>query len=95
MKEGQTDVILSRLQVKDEDTRGTKAWKAIYKIQGDENNNFGITTDPQTNEGLLRVNKVPFQTHQTTLSQNTTTCIKNYKLQCLEKIGKIFIIQVA
>lgn len=57
VKEGQTDVILSRLQVKDEDTRGTKAWKAIYKIQGDENNNFGITTDPQTNEGLLRVNK--------------------------------------
>ncbi|KAM4736721.1 cadherin-like protein 26 [Anableps anableps] len=57
VKEGEENVIFSRLQVKDEDTIGTKAWNAIYKIQGDKSNNFRIRTDPQTNEGLLYVNK--------------------------------------
>jgi len=34
------------------------AWKAKYRIDGDTNNNFRITTDPETNEGLLYVDKV-------------------------------------
>ncbi|XP_043970339.1 cadherin-like protein 26 [Gambusia affinis] len=57
VKEGLQGVLISRLQVTDEDTRGTKAWKAKYKIQGDTNNNFRIDTDPETNEGLLYVQK--------------------------------------
>ncbi|XP_012726819.2 cadherin-like protein 26 isoform X1 [Fundulus heteroclitus] len=57
VKEGLQDVLVSRLQVKDEDTIGTKGWKAKYKIHGDKNNSFRIITDPQTNEGLLYVNK--------------------------------------
>ncbi|XP_017161074.1 cadherin-like protein 26 [Poecilia reticulata] len=58
VKEGLQGVLISRLQVTDEDTRGTKAWKAKYKIQGDTNNNFRIDTDPETNEGLLYVQKM-------------------------------------
>lgn len=60
MKEGQTNVLVSRIQVHDEDTRGTPAWRAKYTIQGDTNNNFRITTDPETNDGLLHVEKVFF-----------------------------------
>lgn len=58
MKEGQINVLVSRIQVNDKDTRGTPAWRAKYTIQGDSNNNFRITTDPETNEGLLYVEKV-------------------------------------
>ncbi|CAI5648021.1 unnamed protein product [Oreochromis niloticus] len=57
VKEGQTNVLVSRIQVHDEDTRGTPAWRAKYTIQGDTNNNFRITTDPETNDGLLHVEK--------------------------------------
>ncbi|XP_024147802.1 cadherin-like protein 26 [Oryzias melastigma] len=57
VKEGEKDVLVSRLQVKDEDSKGTKAWKAKYHIHGDTDNNFRITTDPDTNEGLLFVQK--------------------------------------
>ncbi|MEQ2244106.1 hypothetical protein ILYODFUR_013724, partial [Ilyodon furcidens] len=57
VKEGQEDVLISRLPVTDKDTKGTKAWKAKYKIQGDKNNNFRIVTDPDTNDGLLYVEK--------------------------------------
>ncbi|XP_070766908.1 cadherin-like protein 26 isoform X2 [Enoplosus armatus] len=57
VKEGKENVLVSRLQVTDKDTKGTAAWRAKYQIQGDTNNNFRITTDPETNEGLLYVEK--------------------------------------
>ncbi|MEQ2252499.1 hypothetical protein ILYODFUR_022329 [Ilyodon furcidens] len=57
VKEGLENVPFFHLQVKDEDTRGTKAWKAKYEIHGDKNNNFRVITDPQTNEGVLYVDK--------------------------------------
>ncbi|XP_026224555.1 cadherin-like protein 26 isoform X2 [Anabas testudineus] len=57
VKELQENVLVTRLQVTDKDTEGTEAWKAKYQIQGDTNNNFNITTDAVTNEGLLYVVK--------------------------------------
>ncbi|XP_049920197.1 cadherin-2A-like [Epinephelus moara] len=57
VKEGQTGVLVSRLQVTDADNKGTPAWRAKYKILGDQDDNFNITTDPETNEGLLYVKK--------------------------------------
>lgn len=56
--EGEENVLVSRVQVTDKDTKGTVAWRANYEIQGDTNKNFRITTDPETNEGLLYVEKV-------------------------------------
>ncbi|KAI4824115.1 hypothetical protein KUCAC02_012658 [Chaenocephalus aceratus] len=44
-----------RLQT--ETTKGTSAWRAKYQIKEDENRNFKIITDPETNEGLLYVEK--------------------------------------
>ncbi|XP_041860759.1 cadherin-like protein 26 isoform X2 [Melanotaenia boesemani] len=55
--EGEENVLVSRLQVKDEDVKGTAAWRAKFHIQGDTHNNFRITTDPETNEGLLYLEK--------------------------------------
>ncbi|TDH10364.1 hypothetical protein EPR50_G00074270 [Perca flavescens] len=57
VKEGEENVLVSRLQVTDKDSKGTAAWRAKYRILEDANNNFRITTDPETNEGLLYVEK--------------------------------------
>ncbi|XP_014843929.1 PREDICTED: cadherin-like protein 26 isoform X1 [Poecilia mexicana] len=75
VKEGEENVIFSRLQVKDEDTKGTKGWNAVYAIHGDKNNNFKIKTDPQTNEGLLYVNK-PLDYEDESL-KNITITVEN------------------
>ncbi|XP_032421323.1 cadherin-like protein 26 isoform X2 [Xiphophorus hellerii] len=75
VKEGEENVIFSRLQVKDEDTKGTKGWNAIYEIHGDKNNNFKIRTDPQTNKGLLYVNK-PLDYEDESL-KNITITVEN------------------
>lgn len=58
VKEGEENVLVSRLQVSDEDTMGSAAWRAKFKIDGDTRNNFRITTNAETNEGLLYVEKV-------------------------------------
>ncbi|XP_056241156.1 cadherin-2-like [Seriola aureovittata] len=57
VKEGEENVLVSRLQVKDEDGKGTDAWRVKYQIQGEAGNYFRISTDPDTNEGLLFVKK--------------------------------------
>ncbi|XP_062315228.1 cadherin-like protein 26 isoform X1 [Osmerus eperlanus] len=57
VKEGDEKVPVLRLQVSDQDTSGTDAWRAVYTIHGDTGNHFRITTDPQSNEGVLFVDK--------------------------------------
>ncbi|XP_076596261.1 cadherin-like protein 26 isoform X2 [Chaetodon auriga] len=57
VKEGEENVLVTRLQATDKDTKGTEAWRAKYQIHGDTDNNFRITTDPETNEGLLYLEK--------------------------------------
>ncbi|KAL1021484.1 hypothetical protein UPYG_G00013870 [Umbra pygmaea] len=57
IKERVSGVEVLRLQVLDQDSKGSKAWMAKYTIQGDKDQNFKITTDPNTNEGVLFVDK--------------------------------------
>ncbi|XP_061591780.1 cadherin-like protein 26 isoform X2 [Cololabis saira] len=57
VEEGQENVLVSRFKVTDEDKKNTKAWKTTFQILGDTDKNFQITTDPETNEGLLYVAK--------------------------------------
>ncbi|XP_033181201.1 cadherin-like protein 26 [Mastacembelus armatus] len=75
VKEGEENVLVSRLQVTDEDTKGTAAWRAIYQIHGDINNNFRITTDPETNEGLLHLKK--HLDYENSPQQNLTIIVEN------------------
>ncbi|XP_046896897.1 cadherin-like protein 26 isoform X2 [Hypomesus transpacificus] len=57
VKEGDEKVPVLRMQVSDQDTPGTDAWRAVYTIHGDKGNHFRITTDPQSNEGVLFVDR--------------------------------------
>ncbi|XP_061865435.1 cadherin-like protein 26 [Colius striatus] len=53
---GQEHPAVLRLQVKDEDSRNTPAWRAKYRvIKGNEKKQFTIETDPDTNEGILGI----------------------------------------
>ncbi|XP_061449722.1 B-cadherin-like isoform X2 [Rhineura floridana] len=49
---------VARLMVKDADQESTPAWNAKYAIvKGNEEGNFAISTDPQSNDGLLTTAK--------------------------------------
>ncbi|CAK6957487.1 cadherin-2-like [Scomber scombrus] len=75
VKEGQENVLVSRFQVTDKDTKGTAAWRAKYQIQGDTIENFRITTHPETNEGLLYVEK-PLN-YEDSPQKNVTVVVEN------------------
>lgn len=47
-----------RLKVKDADTPGSPAWKVVFSILNDRAGLFTVTTDPKTNDGLLKTAKV-------------------------------------
>ncbi|XP_062355797.1 cadherin-1 [Cinclus cinclus] len=56
--ENEVGVLVTRLHVTDQDLPGSPAWNAVYRIQsGDPQGNFEITTDPKTNDGLLKTAK--------------------------------------
>nr|XP_015209376.1 PREDICTED: desmocollin-2-like isoform X1 [Lepisosteus oculatus] len=58
IEENKNDVLLLRIPVDDKDLKKTPNWNAKYIItKGNENSNFRIETDPETNEGLLYVSK--------------------------------------
>lgn len=49
---------VGRVNVTDRDDPGTRNWEAKYSISNDHDGNFDISTDPVTNQGVLRVVKV-------------------------------------
>uniref|UniRef100_A0A8C5KY19 Desmocollin 2 n=1 Tax=Jaculus jaculus TaxID=51337 RepID=A0A8C5KY19_JACJA len=58
VEENTVDVEILRVTVQDKDLVNTPNWRANYTIlTGNENGNFKIVTDPQTNEGVLCVVK--------------------------------------
>ncbi|NXE54594.1 CADH1 protein, partial [Casuarius casuarius] len=58
VEENKAGVVVAQLKVKDLDRQGSPAWRAVYHIKsGDPDNDFSITTDPQTNNGILRTAK--------------------------------------
>nr|AAH68940.1 Xb-cad protein [Xenopus laevis] len=48
---------VQRLSVTDLDMPGTAAWQAVYKIRVNEGGFFNITTDPESNQGILTTAK--------------------------------------
>ncbi|KAM8945745.1 LOW QUALITY PROTEIN: cadherin-like protein 26 [Pelodytes ibericus] len=58
VKEGEVAKDFLRLKVEDKDMPQTPAWIANFKIlTGNENNNYNLTVDPMTNEGILSIVK--------------------------------------
>nr|XP_024661814.1 desmocollin-3-like [Maylandia zebra] len=58
VQENESEKLLLRIPVQDKDLINTPNWISKFVItQGNENGNFRIVTDPQTNEGLLYVSK--------------------------------------
>ncbi|XP_051887258.1 cadherin-like protein 26 [Pristis pectinata] len=58
INESDKNIVILRVGVTDQDTPNTPAWRAKYKIiEGNENENYRMETDPETNDGLLIVIK--------------------------------------
>ncbi|XP_069822186.1 EP-cadherin-like [Dendropsophus ebraccatus] len=63
---------VQRLSVTDEDLENSPAWRAVYKIRGNEGGYFSITTDKETNEGILTTVKgLDFETRKQFVLQIT------------------------
>ncbi|KAG8442109.1 hypothetical protein GDO86_011053 [Hymenochirus boettgeri] len=58
VKENESGMVILRIPIKDDDLINSPNWRAKYSItQGNEKGYFNISTDPNTNEGLLMVVK--------------------------------------
>ncbi|XP_039463913.1 desmocollin-2-like isoform X3 [Oreochromis aureus] len=58
VEENESEKLLLRIPVQDKDLINTSNWMSKFVItKGNENGNFRIVTDPQTNEGLLYISK--------------------------------------
>ncbi|XP_053570972.1 desmocollin-1 [Bombina bombina] len=58
VNENESGMVILRIPIKDNDMVNTPNWRVVYSIlKGNERGWFNITTDPNTNEGLLSVIK--------------------------------------
>ncbi|KGL97516.1 Cadherin-1, partial [Charadrius vociferus] len=58
VNENEVGVVVAQLHVTDQDMQGSPAWQAVYRIKsGDQDGAFNITTDPKTNNGILKTAK--------------------------------------
>ncbi|CAK7317233.1 cadherin-1 [Vulpes vulpes] len=55
--ENKANVEIAVLKVTDADVPDTPAWKAVYTILNNNNDQFVVTTDPVTNDGILKTTK--------------------------------------
>ena len=59
MEENTVGMEVMRIKAIDMDLIHTDNWLAVYEIiSGNEAGYFTITTDSETNEGIIRINKV-------------------------------------
>lgn len=70
IEENTHNVEVMKIKAEDLDLKGTDNWEAVFDIvKGNEAGYFSIKTDPNTNEGILMLNKV---TSNTTMFQCLT-----------------------
>lgn len=59
IEENTKGVEVMRLKAEDLDLKGTDNWETVFDIvKGNEAGYFSIKTDPNTNEGILMLDKV-------------------------------------
>nr|XP_023661280.1 cadherin-like protein 26 isoform X1 [Paramormyrops kingsleyae] len=75
INERESGVSVLRVHVTDKDSKNTPAWRAKYTIHGDKDNVFSIHTDPETNDGVLVVEK-PLD-FELAASRNLTISVEN------------------
>lgn len=56
--ENEVNYLIATLKVTDKDAPNTEPWLAQYTILNDPEGQFEVTTDPVTNDGLLKTAKV-------------------------------------
>ncbi|KAF0884172.1 CADH1 protein, partial [Crocuta crocuta] len=56
--ENEANVEITVLKVTDTDVPNTPAWQAVYTILNNKDDQFVVTTDPVTNDGILKTAKV-------------------------------------
>uniref|UniRef100_H0X0V5 Cadherin-1 n=1 Tax=Otolemur garnettii TaxID=30611 RepID=H0X0V5_OTOGA len=55
--ENEANVLIATLKVTDADVPNTPAWQAVYTILNDKEGQFAVTTDPISNDGILKTAK--------------------------------------
>ncbi|XP_010610629.1 cadherin-1 isoform X2 [Fukomys damarensis] len=55
--ENEADAVITTLTVTDDDAPNTPGWQAVYTILNDPDKQFIVTTDPITNNGILKTAK--------------------------------------
>uniref|UniRef100_A0A2K6DE37 Cadherin-1 n=1 Tax=Macaca nemestrina TaxID=9545 RepID=A0A2K6DE37_MACNE len=55
--ENQANFVITTLKVTDADAPNTPAWEAVYTILNDNDGQFVVTTNPVTNDGILKTAK--------------------------------------
>ncbi|KAM4833899.1 cadherin-1 [Thomomys bottae] len=57
VEENEFNAVITTLKVTDADTPHTPAWQAVYTILNDQEQQFTVVTDPETNYGILKTAK--------------------------------------
>ncbi|ELK27579.1 Cadherin-like protein 26, partial [Myotis davidii] len=86
--EGRVSPDVLRLPVQDEDSPFTSAWRAKFNISnGNEGGHFDISTDPETNEGILNVIKaLDYETHP---ASSLVIAVENEELLVPCEVGEL------
>ncbi|XP_020030898.1 cadherin-1 [Castor canadensis] len=57
VNENEAGAVITTLKVTDGDVPSTLAWQAVYTILNDQEQQFVVVTDPETNDGILKTAK--------------------------------------
>ncbi|KAM5263723.1 cadherin-1 isoform 2-T2 [Ctenodactylus gundi] len=79
--ENEVNAVIATLTVTDDDAPSTPAWQAVYTIVNDPEQQFIVTTDPITNNGILKTAKgLDFEAKQQYILHVTATNVAPFEV---------------